>query len=131
MQVSIVGLDIARQVFQLHGVDANGNVLLRKRLKRSQVLGFFANLPRCLVGLEACGGAHYWARTIGRFGHMVRLMSPQFVKPYVKSGKNDPGDAEGICEAVSRPSMRFAYCPKTQTPRIFHGSWEWAGSFLL
>jgi transposase len=107
MQVSIVGLDIAKQVVQFHGVDANGKIVLRKRLRRNQVLDFFANLPRCLVGIEACGGAHYWARAIGTFGHTVRLMSPKFVKPYVKSGKNDRGDAEGICEGVSRPSMRF------------------------
>ena len=107
MTVTTIGLDIAKQVFQVHGVDKQGKVVLRRRLRREQVAPFFANLSPCLVGLEACGGAHYWARRLSGFGHTVRLMAPQFVKPYVKSNKNDRNDAEAICEAVSRPQMRF------------------------
>ena len=107
MKVTTVGLDIAKHVFQLHGVDEHGNVVLRRRLRRDEVAPFFANLPACRVGLEACGGAHYWARRLTRLGHTVRLIAPQFVKPYVKSNKNDANDAEAICEAVSRPHMRF------------------------
>ena len=107
MRVSTIGLDIAKNVFQVHGVDERGRTVLRKRLRRGQVAEFFANLPRCIVGLEACGGAHYWTRVLSRFGHDVRLLAPQFVKPYVKSNKNDAADAEAICEAVGRPSMRF------------------------
>jgi transposase len=107
MKVVTIGLDLAKQVFQVHGADAEGRPLLRRRLRRSQVAGFFANVPPCMVGMEACCGAHYWSRVIGRFGHTVRLIAPQFVKPYVKSNKNDANDAEAICEAVSRPQMRF------------------------
>jgi transposase len=107
MQVTTIGLDIAKNVFQVHGVDARGRVVLRKRLARGRVLGFFANLPRCLVGLEACGGAHYWARELRALGHEVRLMPPQYVKPYVRTNKHDAADAEGCCEAVQRPGMRF------------------------
>jgi transposase len=107
MNVTTIGLDIAKNVFQVHGVDANGKAILRKQLKRSQVLAFFANLPPCLAGLEACAGAHYWARELAKLGHDTRLISPQFVKPYVKGNKNDANDAEAICEAVGRPSMRF------------------------
>src|SRR5204863_5393104 len=102
-----VGIDLAKNVFQLHGVDARGKPVLRKRLQRAQALTFFANLPSCLIGMEACGGAHYWAREFMKLGHTVKLMAPQFVKPYVKSNKNDARDAEAICEAVTRPSMRF------------------------
>lgn len=107
MKVATIGLDIAKHIFQVHGADAEGRPLLRRRLRRSQVARFFANLPPCVVGMEACCGAHYWSRVIGRFGHTVRLIAPQFVKPYVKSNKNDANDAEAICEAVSRPHMRF------------------------
>jgi len=107
MNITTIGLDIAKNVFQVHGVGANGKVALRKQLKRVQVLAFFANLPPCLIGLEACGGAHYWARELLKLGHDTRLISPQFVKPYVKGNKNDANDAEAICEAVGRPSMRF------------------------
>jgi transposase len=107
MNSTTIGLDIAKTVFQVHGVDANGKTALRKQLKRSQVLVFFANLPPCLVGLEACAGAHYWARELLKLGHNARLISPQFVKPYVKGNKNDANDAEAICEAVGRPNMRF------------------------
>jgi transposase len=107
MKVTTIGLDIAKQVFQVHGVDQQGKVVLRRRLRREQVARFFANLTPCVVGLEACGGAHYWVRRLSVFGHTVRLMAPQFVKPYVKSNKNDNNDAEAICEAVTRPHMRF------------------------
>jgi transposase len=107
MVVTTLGVDIAEQVFQVHGVDQQGKVVLRRRLRRQQVAPFFANLSPCLVGLEACGGAHYWTRRLSLFGHTVRMMAPQFVKPYVKSNKNDRNDAEAICEAVSRPQMRF------------------------
>ena len=107
MNITTIGLDIAKNVFQVHGVDANGKVVLRKQLKRRQVLAFFANLPPCRIGLEACAGAHYWARELIKLGHDARLISPQFVKPYVKGNKNDANDAEAICEAVGRPNMRF------------------------
>jgi transposase len=108
MQVTTIGLDIAKNVFQIHGVDAKGRVVLRKRLRRSQLTDFFANLPMCIVGMESTRGAHFWARILGTFGHTVRLIAPQFVKPYLKHGaKNDPNDAAAICEAVSRPHMRF------------------------
>ena len=107
MQVTTVGFDIAKNLFQVHGVDARGRVVLRKRLPRAQVLAFFANLPRCLIGLEAGGGAHYWARELQALGHDARLMPPQYVKPYVKTNKHDAADAAACCEAVQRPSMRF------------------------
>jgi transposase len=107
MKIVTIGLDLAKHIFQIHGVDAEGRPLLRRRLRRTQVTGFFANVPPCVVGMEACCGAHYGGRVIGRFGHTVRLIAPQFVKPYVKSNKNDANDAEAICEAVSRPQMRF------------------------
>jgi transposase len=107
MQITTVGLDLAKNVFQVHGVNEHGKVVLRQQLRRDQVAAFFANLPACLVGMEACGSAHHWRRKLQAFGHTVRLMAPQFVKPYVKSNKNDAADAEAICEAVDRPSMRF------------------------
>lgn len=105
--IATIGLDLAKNVFQVHGVDARGHVVLKKTLRRAQVAVFFGQLAPCLVGMEACGGAHFWARKLQSFGHTVRLMAPQFVKPYVKSQKNDAADAEAICEAVGRPSMRF------------------------
>ena len=110
MSVTRIGLDIAKQVFQVHGVDEHDKVVLRKTLKRAQVLTFFANLPPCRIGLEAGGGSHYWARELTRLGHEVKLIAPQFVAPYRKSGKtgkNDRNDAEAICEAVGRPNLRF------------------------
>lgn len=107
MQVTTIGLDLAKQVFQLHGVDGRGKIALRKRLSRARVLEFFANLPRCLIGMEACGGAHFWARKLQELGHDVRLMPASYVRPYVKRNKHDAADAEAICEAVTRPSMRF------------------------
>ena len=106
-EISIVGLDLAKNVFQVHGVDGSGGVVLRRQLRRGAVEKFFGQLPPCTVGIEACGSAHHWARVIGRYGHQVRLMPPAYVKPYVKRNKNDRRDAEAICEAVSRPTMRF------------------------
>ncbi|MEK1873922.1 MAG: transposase, partial [Rhizobium altiplani] len=105
--ITTIGLDTAKQVFQLHGVDNEGTTILRRQLRRSEVLKFFRKIPSCVVGLEACGGAHYWAREIKALGHEFRLIPPAYVKPYVKRGKNDAADAEAICEAVGRPSMRF------------------------
>ena len=107
MKVTRVGIDLAKQVFQVHGVDAQGRKVFARQLRRGQVLAFFTNLPPCLIGMEACGGAHDWARKLTELGHEVRLMAPQFVKPYVKGNKNDANDAEAICEALGRPSMRF------------------------
>ncbi len=105
--VSTVGLDIAKQIFHAHGVDSAGSVLFRKKLRRHEVLGFFSQLPRCLVGIEACATSHHWARQLRAIGHEVRLMPATYVKPYVKRQKNDAADAEAICEAVTRPTMRF------------------------
>jgi len=107
MKITTVGIDLAKVVFQVHGVDERGTPVVRKQLKRSEVSSYFANLQPCLIGMEACGSAHYWARKLQEFGHTVKLMSPQFVKPYVKTNKNDIADAEAICEAVTRPNMRY------------------------
>jgi transposase len=107
MNITTVGIDLAKLVFQVHGVNERGKTMLRKAFKRAELIKFFANLAPCLIGMEACGGAHFWARKLGEFGHTVRLMAPQFVKPYVKTNKNDARDAEAICEAVARPNMRF------------------------
>jgi len=106
-EISMIGLDLAKNVFQVHGVDASGKVVLQRQLRRSAVEKFFAKLLPCRVGMEACGSAHHWARLIGRYGHDVKLMPPAYVKPYVKRNKNDCRDAEAICEAMSRPTMRF------------------------
>ena len=107
MKITTVGIDLAKALFQVHGVDEHGRAVLRKQLKRKDVVSFFATLEPCLIGMEACGSAHYWARKLTELGHSVRLMAPQFVKPYVKTNKNDRNDAEAICEAVARPNMRF------------------------
>src|SRR5512143_123987 len=111
--VTTVGLDIAKSVFQVHGVDTAGQVVIRRQLKRRYVLAFFQKLPPCLVGIEACASSHHWSRELKALGHTVRLMPPAYVKPYVKRQKNDATDAEAICEAVSRANMRFV---ATKTP---------------
>ena len=111
--ITTVGLDIAKSVFQVHGVDATGQVVIRRQLKRRYVMAFFQKLPPCLVGIEACASSHYWSRELKALGHTVRLMPPAYVKPYVKRQKNDATDAEAICEAVTRASMRFV---ETKTP---------------
>lgn len=107
MNITTIGLDLAKDVFQVHAADAQGKTVLRKQLRRSEMAKFFANLKPCLIGMEACGGAHHWARKLEEFGHTVKLMAPQFVKPYVKTNKNNAADAEAISEAVNRPNMRF------------------------
>lgn len=105
MQLTTIGLDLAKQVFQVHGVDTAGNIVLKRRRRRGQMIAFFAGLTPCLVGMEACATAHFWARELTALGHDVRLMPAHYVKAYVKRGKNDAADAAAICEAVSRPSM--------------------------
>jgi len=111
-EISIIGLDLAKQVFQVHGARVDGSVVLRKKLTRGQLLAFFSKLPPCIVAMEACATAHYWAREIGEFGHEIRLVPPAYVKPFVKRQKNDVADAEAIAEAATRPTMRFVE-PKT------------------
>ncbi len=106
-EVSTIGLDLAKNVFQVHGIDAAGRVLVRRQLRRGEVLAFFARLRPCLIGMEACATAHHWGRELTRLGHTVKLMPPAYVKPYVKRGKTDAADAEAIAEAVTRPTMRF------------------------
>ncbi|MDA8363044.1 MAG: IS110 family transposase, partial [Gammaproteobacteria bacterium] len=122
MKVTTVGLDLAKNVIQVHNVDEHGKSVLTKRLKRDQVTAFFGKLAPCLIGLEACSSAHHWARRLKRLGHRVKLMAPQFVKPYVKTNKNDMADAEAICEAVGRPNMRFvpAKTPEAQAILAVH-----------
>ena len=107
MEISTIGLDLAKSIFQVHAVDASGEIVVRKALRRAQVLPFFAKLPPCLIGMEACGTSHHWARELLKLGHDVRLIAPAYVKPFVKRQKNDAADAEAICEAAQRPSMRF------------------------
>jgi transposase len=105
--IATIGLDLAKNVFQLHCIDGVGNVVIKRQLRRSEVLKFFTKVPACLVGIEACGTAHYWGRELLKLGHNVKLMPPAYVKPYVKRGKTDAADAEAIAEAVTRPTMRF------------------------
>ncbi|MFK7161882.1 IS110 family transposase [Marinospirillum sp. MEB164] len=119
-QISVVGLDLAKNVFQVHAVDQVGQVVTRKKLARSKVCQFFAQLPPCLIGLEACASAHYWARTLSALGHEVKMIPPAFVKPYLKSNKNDRNDAEAICEAVQRPSMRFVEPKSLEQQAVLH-----------
>lgn len=114
MEISTIGLDLAKSVFQVHGVDTVGQPVVRKALRRAQLLPFFAKVPPCLVGMEACGTSHHWARELTKLGHAVRLMPPAYVKPYVKRGKTDANDAAAICEAVQRPSMRFVPVKSTE-----------------
>ena len=122
MKITAVGFDLAKNVFQVHGVDERGHAVVKRKLKRAQVAMFFADLPPCLVGIEACSSAHYWARKLQGFGHQVRLISPQFVKPYVKANKTDAADAAAICEAVGRPDMRFVpiKCVESQALLTLH-----------
>lgn len=119
-KISVVGLDLAKNVFQVHAVDEEGEVVLRKQLSRAQMQRFFVKLPPCLIGMEACGGAHYWARTLAQFGHTVRMIAPAFVKPYLMSNKNDRNDAEAICEAVQRPHMRFVAPKSPEQQAVLH-----------
>ena len=119
-KISVIGLDLAKNVFQLHGIDSDGEVVVRKQLKRSQLRQFFAKSEPCLIGMEACGGAHYWSRELSRLGHTVRMMAPVFVKPYLKSNKSDRNDAEAICEAVQRPSMRFVQPKRPAQQAVLH-----------
>ena len=119
-----IGLDIAKSTFQVHGVDAAGDVILRRRLTRARVVPFFAKMAPCLVGIEACATSHHWARELRKLGHEVRLMPPSYVKAYVKRQKNDTADAEAICEAVTRPTMRFVEvkAPEQQSIMVLHGT---------
>ena len=122
VMIATIGLDIAKSVFQVHGVDEAGEVAVRRKLTRGRVLGFFEKLPRCLVGIEACSSSHYWARELIARGHDVRLLPAQYAKPYVKRSKNDAADAEAICEAVTRPTMRFVpvKTPEQQSVMMLH-----------
>ena len=126
--IKVLGIDLAKNVFQLHGTDAKGKCVLRKRLNRPKLIEFLANLPPCIIGIEACGGSHYWARSFKKYGHEVRMMSPQFVKPFVKSNKSDRNDSEAIVEACIRPSMRFVPIKTTgqQDVLIIHKARELA-----
>ena len=121
--ITVIGLDLAKSVFQVHGINAEGEVVVRRKLSRSRVLAYFNQLEPCLVGMEACATAHYWGRELRALGHDVKLMPPQFVKPYLKSQKNDMRDAEAICEAVTRPTMRFVpiKTPDQQALLALHG----------
>src|SRR5438270_4616576 len=120
--VTTIGLDIAKSVFQVHGVGAAGNVIVRRQLKRRYVLPFFQKLPPCLVGIEACASSHHWSRELQALGHTVRMMPPAYVKPYVKRHKNDAADAEAICEAATRPTKRFVTIktPEQQSCMMLH-----------
>ena len=120
--ITAIGLDIAKSVFQVHGIDGEGHVIIRRQLKRRYVVAFFEKLPPCLVGIEACAGSHHWSRQLQALGHKVRLMPPAYVKPYVKRHKNDAADAEAICEAVTRPNMRFVStkAPEQQSCLMLH-----------
>ena len=122
MNVTTIGMDIAKNVFQVHGVDADEQVVIRRQLRRSQVISFFRKLPPCLVGMEACATSHYWARELRKLGHEVGLMPPVYVKPYVKRNKNDAADAAAICEAVTRPSMRFVAIKSALLQKSWRGS---------
>lgn len=124
MNVKTIGIDLAKEVFQVHGIDEHGKRLFNKQLKPAKVISFFANIPPCLIGMEACASAHFWAGKLMSMGHIVKLMAPQFVKPYVKTNKHDAADAEAICEAVTRPNMRFVpvKTPEQQAVLALHRS---------
>jgi len=127
VEIITIGLDIAKSVFQVHGVDASGSVVVRRQLRRAELLKYFGSVPPCLVGMEACGSAHYWARQIVALGHEVRLLPPAHVKPYVKRGKkNDAADAAAICEAVTRPQMRSVpvKSAEAQAVLLLHRAWD-------
>jgi transposase len=126
MEITAIGLDIAKRVFQAHGADVTGKAVLRRKLQRAEVLTFFASLPPCLVGIEACSTAHHWAREISALGHEVRLMPASYVKPYVKRGKTDAADAEAICEAMTRPTMPRDNQGENRiaSPDLFPGIWR-------
>jgi len=126
MQVTVIGLDIAKHVFQVHGIDDAGQVLIRRQLRRGELISFFRRLPPCLIGMEACSTAHFWARELVALGHEVRLMPAAYVKPYVKRGKSDALDAEGVCEAVTRPTMRYVAIksPEQQAVLMLHRTRE-------
>jgi len=126
MQITTIGLDLAKNLLQVHAVDSDGQVVLRRRLARAEVVPFFANLAPCRIGVEACGTAHYWARELIALGHEVRLMPAAYVKPYVKRGKNDAADAEAICEAVTRPTMRFVPVKSAEQQAVLmvHRTWD-------
>ena len=117
-EVITIGVDLAKNVFQIHGVDAAGDVVFRRQLRRAQMLPFFKKQPPCLIGMEACATAHHWARQLIALGHQVKLMPPHYVKPYVKRGKNDATDAAAICEAVTRPTMRFVSVKSTEQQSV-------------
>lgn len=119
-EINVIGLDLAKDVFQVFGVNSHGKRTVSRKLRRPQMQTFFANLPPCLIGMEACGGSHYWARVLSQYGHEVKLMNPAFVKPYLKGNKNDYNDAEAICEAVQRPNMRFAESKTAEQQSILH-----------
>ncbi len=121
-EIVTVGLDLAKNVFQVHAIGVEGKVIERRQLRRAEVLKFFGGLPPCLVGMEACASAHYWGRELMKLGHEVRLMPPAYVKPYVKRGKTDAADAEAICEAMTRPTMRFVAVktPEQQAVLMLH-----------
>lgn len=118
MHITTIGLDLAKNIFQVHGVKRDGSVAFNKPLRRAQILPFFAKLEPCMIGMEACSSAHYWARELTQLGHSVKLMPPVYVKPYVKRGKSDAADAEAICEAVRRPTMRFVEMKSAQQQAI-------------
>lgn len=128
-KINVIGLDLAKNVFQVHGIDADGEVVLRRQLSRQQMLTFFAKLTPCLIGMESCGGAHFWSRKLSGYGHTVRMMAPAFVKPYLKSNKNDRNDAEAICEAVQRPSMRFVAAKTPEQQAVLH--WHHSRQLLV